>query len=325
MTTAELLAQDTDSTDLWVIEGFLPIGLAILSAQPKSGKSRACMQEADAIASGRSFLEFNPPRPQHALYYSLEQGDRSVQEAVRSLGLAADSDIDWQFKLPGDGTFNAFLEDVRAKKRARPDLRFVAVDMWNRLPLPKDALSEGGVYLREQKALAPLQGLAQELEIAIQLLHHTNAAGERHGGSNAVAGTADTLWMIERPAGATQGTWNVSGRDVPDLHLQPTWDPSNGSWNLAQGSIPKTLQVKWVPTKTEKVEAAVEHIVGVDWIDRPTLLTEVSARFVQLGWEQPATNYLPKAVDGACKKLVEKKVFEKSQTNPVRYRLLARR
>jgi hypothetical protein len=166
---------------------------------------------------------------------------------------------------------------------------------------------------RDLPKLGPLQRLAHELRIALQLLHHTNAAGDRASGTNIVSGTADTLWRLERSSGSKAGRFVISGRDVSDQELRATFNGS-GSWERGD-SVSLTAPSS---SKKERIATAVDDLIPETGIDRPTLLREV-VRLLDLPEAEARNNSsTAREIDAHIERLRKQKKIAKRNTGPIR-------
>jgi hypothetical protein len=126
----------------------------------------------------------------------------------------------------GAETLSSWLSD-------QPDFKLVIVDVLNRIrtPRPKGA----DPYQHDVAEIGLLQAVAQERQISLVILTHDRKAGaddwlERVTGTLGVAGSADTVALLERDRGSANGRLRVVGRDLdeePDLSLEFR----NGLWH----------------------------------------------------------------------------------------------
>src|SRR5262249_33937850 len=104
-----------------------------------------------------------------------------------------------------------------------PEARLIVIDTLGRFrPLEN---GKGNAYMADLAALEPLQTLALHRHLTIMPLHHDNKnlKGEDWvygiSGTQAIAGTADTLVGLERRRGSGFALLKMHGRDVDEKSL----------------------------------------------------------------------------------------------------------
>lgn len=205
-----------------IVPGILPIGLGILVAKPKIGKSFFSLQLCLAVAQGGEFLGRKLEQGS-ALYFGLE--DSNVRLQQRSRYLNEDEPLPEALRfyrntrhLPNlteiEELITAWANDV-------PDPTLVVIDTMGRA-LPKKAFGTDN-YEHYTTILGSLQSLALSLDLAILLVHHVNKNHESADdfdqvhGSIGINGAADTILLINRSRGAQTGTLSVTGRDLEEV------------------------------------------------------------------------------------------------------------
>lgn len=237
----------------FLVPDLIPMGLTLLAAKPKIGKSYLALQLCLAVATGDSFLE-EEARRGDVLYLSLE--DNRSRLYSRSLameeGESGESDIDFMMEAPRAGS--GLLEVLEEWLDAVDDPRLIVIDtMAEILPGTSGRKSE---YQHATDVLRPLQRLAAERNIAILLIHHTNKNQEAPDvfdqitGTTGYAGVADTLMVIERVRGDNQATMRIVGRDVEDdlIHLER----QGAMW--ARAGTPPPAALRLTPEQKEVLQ-----------------------------------------------------------------------
>ena len=109
---------------------------------------------------------------------------------------------------------------------------------------PKAAKGAGG-YDADSGALAPLQQLALERQVAVVIIHHDRKQKDEGDWLNQVSGTlglasvADTIMLLQRVRGLGQQTavLNITGRDIQDARVGLVFDPEEHRWKIANDAI----------------------------------------------------------------------------------------
>ena len=121
---AALMAQPLPELH-YVVEGFLPQGLALLASPPKYGKSWLAMQLCLAVSQGQPFLGM-PTRQATCLYLAVEDGRQRLQKRLARLGGQGGRTLHLETRAItlAEGLL-AYLESFQAR---HPDCRLVVVD-----------------------------------------------------------------------------------------------------------------------------------------------------------------------------------------------------
>ena len=216
----------------YVVHDILAVGLAVLSAPPKIGKTWMDMMMSDAVASGAAFAGCKPVDQGDVLLLDLEGNRRRAQIRFKKLrqGEKAPAGLDIANEWPRMDRGGLDLIRAWAKARKRP--RLVVIDIWVKFrPANADA------YQFDYDCVKKLQELAHELGVAIVLVHHNRKAQDADwlneiSGSQGIAGGADTIITIRRDRGAADAVLHVTGRDVEEQELALKFDKDSCRWTI---------------------------------------------------------------------------------------------
>jgi DNA-binding transcriptional ArsR family regulator len=200
-------------------------GLMLLAGRPKIGKSWLALMLALAVVSGGKFLGHDVTDRASVLYCALEDSPRRIKKRLSVLGASARPEqLHFLFTLPRLDEGGA--EALDAWLRANPAVRLVIVDVFNRIRSTKAK----GVdqYQHDASEMAKLQAVALARAVSVVVLTHDRKAAaedwlERVTGTLGIAGTADTVALLERDRGSANGRLRITGRDLeeePDLGLE---------------------------------------------------------------------------------------------------------
>ncbi|MHB1403872.1 MAG: AAA family ATPase [Thermoleophilia bacterium] len=238
-TMAQLMSMDFPDP-AWLVEDLLPeVGLTVLAGSPKVGKSWFVLDLATRLsgAGAKTFLNCSIPGSGRVLYLALEdnwrrlksRGDRMLQG-----GTAPDRlhlEIGWpRLDDGGEDRLSRWLQK-------NPDTKLVIVDVFVRI---RQKSRGGNIYDEDYSALGPLKTLADEFEIAVLAVHHTN---QRQGldnwlelvsGSNGLTGIADAVMLLSKGGeGRADGRLRCTGRDLAELDFALSFD--NFLWTRLDG------------------------------------------------------------------------------------------
>lgn len=216
----------------WAVVAMLAEGLALLIGKPKGGKSWMVLQLAIAIATGAEFLG-HATVTRDVLVVGLEDNRRRIQSRARQIlmGKPMPANVEiigvedkWERSDKGG------LERIAAWVREHPG-GVVIIDTLGRFrPLG----GNGNAYLVDLAALEPLQQLALAQHSLVLCTHHDNKTlGVKDwvysvSGTQAIAGTADTLLGLAVNPGSDIALLKLHGRDVEPqtlivrLHREPS-------------------------------------------------------------------------------------------------------
>ncbi len=221
----------------WIVPDILPTGAALFTGRGKDGKSLLAWNLCLAVATGGTALGRYEVQQGDVLYQALEDGERRAQkrlhEQMQSMGNEAPPErlelVLWDTPRIGDG----FEERLMTWLDEHPEARLVVIDILEKVR-PKRQRA-GSVYADDYAAIAPLQRLAQEHNIAVMVIHHSNKTKpddfrDTASGSMGLIGACDTFWSLQRIAGAPDAALHIIGRDVEAQELAMRFDA--GFWTV---------------------------------------------------------------------------------------------
>lgn len=239
---ADLVAMDLPPLR-WLIDGLMPEGLTLLSAPPKIGKSRLVYQICVELAFGGTVLGKKVEQGA-ALYLALEDGARRAKDrtvdalAGRALprGLLA---VTMSTPLMGQGLEEKLAEWIEGRQAAGIPPRLIAIDTLQRVRPPTSG--KRNVYEVDVEDMGKLQMLCTSYNVALLIVHHDKKGAEadflaRVSGSYGVAGSADTIMVLERARGQEYGKLHVTGRDCADATVGVRFDGRHG-WQVAPSAL----------------------------------------------------------------------------------------
>lgn len=204
----------------WLIPQWIPSGLCVLGAGPKSGKTIFAMQLAYSVATGTPFLEQEVTKGT-VVYLDLESSPRRSRDRIVKMAMDI-TDVD-NLIIVNEGVNSmddGFEEQLEAYKHIYPDLRLVVVDTWQKVA-PERSCS----YLKDSTMFHELRDLATKLGITLLLIHHLSKAkhkddpSQRLYGTNAMYANSDCLMLLttdDRGSGVFD--YAVTGNDIEPIN-----------------------------------------------------------------------------------------------------------
>lgn len=236
VSTAELMARAPDHID-WLVPDLLPADeMFILAASARAGKSLLAMLLTKAVATGDKFLN-RPCTQGSVLYVNLEDSEAKIKQRALAQGWGEDLPIYWldRFKLWQ-------LPDLR-RLAQELDVRLIVFDTLSRIR--EDGIQESSAEISQ--LLEPLQQMANELSLAVLLVHHTTKVTIENANSTNVF---DTIRGSSAIRAVCRGSWILAANervyrlcvehgfgDNQDLELR--LDSESLQWKSVRPWIPK--------------------------------------------------------------------------------------
>jgi hypothetical protein len=259
----------------WIVEDILPAeGTALFCSRPKFGKSWLALDLCLGCAADRFILGTIKPKQGDVLYLALEDSKRRLQRRLAKL-LPFDSKAPERLKFTTEWRrlHEGGLEDICAwydetkKKGGNPILAVIDV-----LAKVRKPTGNRPAYEADYEALTGITKLANELGIAILVVHHIRKMQaddlmEMVSGTFGVTGAVDTvLVMANKPNGTVL---DVRGRDAEQAELAIEFEKSTCRWRVLgnasevhmseqQAKILAALRQAGEPMAVADIEAATE-------------------------------------------------------------------
>ncbi|CAM2172328.1 AAA family ATPase [Paraburkholderia sacchari] len=200
----------------FVIDGLLPTGLIYLAGRPKGGKSLLALQMAVAVASGTP-LWGRDVDAGRCWYIDIENARWRVHDRLTRAGIdtANVPSLAWSFD------WNRGNQNALTAALDQMPVKMLVIDVWAKFRAPLDRRQDQ--YEQEGAELAFLAREANERSMAIVCVGHTTKSDigdvySQIGGSTAVAGGADALFVLRKEADDKR-VLHMTGRDVADARL----------------------------------------------------------------------------------------------------------
>ena len=218
------------------VEGLLPEGLSVLGGAPKAGKSWLVLDLGIRIARGDPLWEL-PTKKGDVLYLCLEDSLNRVQERLNRI---TDDPPDNLFFAVSAGTIeDGLCEQIKNFKQSHPDLALVAVDTFQVVRSDSTEISYAGDYTE----VRALKALAEELHIALLLVHHLRKQRDKDplnmiSGSTGISGAADAVYVLDRKnRNNLRATLSCTDRDIEQRKLFLSFDPEHCRWECEQDDM----------------------------------------------------------------------------------------
>lgn len=221
----------------FVVKDFLHQGLAILTADPKTGKSWLALDLCICVASGQPFLDFETTQG-GALYLALEDSKRRLQGRMRKLTAAIGIDPPESFYLAtaANPVDQGLPIQIDAHIKTHPDTTLVVIDVLNRVRSTKRKASQTA-YEIDSAEFARIKAIADKHNICVLLIHHTRKgkdssdAFQNISGSNGIIGGVDEGFMLTKENRMDErARLSIISREMGDREILLSFDKDSCRW-----------------------------------------------------------------------------------------------
>jgi hypothetical protein len=221
ITADELLCKELPPPE-WVLQDMLPIGLTLLAGAPKVGKSWFALDLARQIVNAGH----------ECLYLSLEDNERRLKARLECLSISPNKRLKMLAGLSNETPFpkgDEAISELRKIHNATPELKAIIVDTVQGIRRSSKRGEKG--YEESVEEWSKLRSLAHELQICLLAVHHTGKKNsdadrtpiERIMGSQGIAGTAETIMVLEQKTGSQNVILHMTGKEVEQREISYNW------------------------------------------------------------------------------------------------------
>ena len=230
----------------YIVDGFLPEGLALLIAPPKYGKSWMSMQLCMAVTRGEDFLGF-PTKAGTVLYLALEDSARRLQDRQRAFLHSEPAPENFYMAISSETIGSGLEAQLDDFLREKPDTCLIVIDVLAKIR-PAAGKATVNAYYSDYADMAPLKMIADKHHVCVLVLHHYRKSQDESdflnnaSGSNGIAGSADTIIGINKPSRETENaTLLVTGRDVQMQSVPIMFDAASRNWKRTNATPPDPI------------------------------------------------------------------------------------
>ena len=242
----EIVSESTEENED-IIKNLLPRGLSILASAPKVGKSWLVLAWAINIASGKSIWGYRVKKTA-VLYFCLEDTKERLKKRILTISNEIPENLFLCFQINekiGKGIEEIIINTVNKNR----DIELIIIDVFTKIRSNFDLN-----YSKDYEELSKLKTIADKLNIAILLVHHTRKLVDHNdplnnvSGTTGIAGVVDsTLVLIKENRNSNVATLTCVGREIEQKELKLRFEL--GKWILISDSsknpellLPKVLQ-----------------------------------------------------------------------------------
>ena len=219
----------------FVVDNMIAQGLYILAGAPKVGKSWLSLDICLSIAKGEKVLGQETSMGT-VLYLCLEDSFERIQKRLYEL---TDEPTDrLYFAIMSDSIGHGLEEQITDFKSNHIDLKIVFIDT---LQMIRESTESN--YGSDYKELSVLKSLADKLEIAIVLVHHTRKCSDSDpfnmiSGSTGLSGCVDgSMVLVETRRGSRMAKLYCVGRDIENAEIHLQFDSDLKKWIVTDDPV----------------------------------------------------------------------------------------
>lgn len=235
--TAEELQHMDIPEPQFIIGGLIPVGLSLLAAKQKIGKSWLGLDLTLAVPLGGRAIGAVDVMQGSSLYLALEDTHKSLKKRIRMLlgdelrwPAKARLETEWpRLDQGGLAALERWIEET-------PDARLIVIDVLAKVRAPRDK-SRGDMYDEDYAVMGPLKALADKYGIAIVVIHHARKSAAEDVfdeilGSAGLTGSSDATLLLKRSRTEADAVLHVTGRSVDEAQYALRFDKTRGQWTL---------------------------------------------------------------------------------------------
>ena len=227
----ELRHKEVTETE-WIIKDLLPVGVSLMAAKAKTGKTYFFMQAAIAISKGIPFLGQFETTKGRVLQLALEDPEKRLVTRYQQLG---DYPKGYWYTLeshfPRIG--NGFEETVKKHLDEMQDCKLVIIDtLANVMPTSE---TKGDTYLKDYQTVTTIKSFANQYPHTAFIFITHMKKGETEDidsilGSTAISGGFDNLYFLRKAGYNGNATMTMTGKDVAQETHALQFDKQLTAW-----------------------------------------------------------------------------------------------
>jgi KaiC/GvpD/RAD55 family RecA-like ATPase len=213
----------------FIISQILPPGLSILSGSPKVGKSWLALWMCHQISCGESVWEFETQKSA-VLYLSLE--DTLYRLSERLSHITDNPSENSYFDTNSDDISDELINRIKKFVHSTPQAKLIIIDTLQKIR------NTASCYAFDYKEMNKIKSVADELKIAIMLVHHTRKSPASDpfktiSGSTGLTGSCDTMFVLEKSKRVEdEAVLHITGRDVEDMQIKLMFNRERKVWDF---------------------------------------------------------------------------------------------
>lgn len=294
VTANELMEQDLPPL-ITIIEDILKVGVCILSAKSKIGKSWLCLQMGIAVANGTELLG-KKANKNGVLYLDYENDVRITKERLQMI-LAGQKPPENLYIVNDTPTLENGFTELLEDFVDRHNVHLVIIDIFAKIKYQKTRNQTD--YEADYKSISELKKIAEKRNLAIVLVYHNRKAVDDTDafsniiGSVASMGSSDEAIVIYKARRTDEeATISITGRTVESLDLKAVFDKDTCKWRLLGEATEYERQKQIAEYENNPIVATVKKLVSTNngkWQGKISEMISASKYFEKRIYDSPKT------------------------------------
>lgn len=218
----------------FIVDKLLTVGLNILAAPPKYGKSWMVLALCLAVAAGGRFLGYNTNKC-GCLYLALEDSQRRLKSRMNKLLVGREAPAGFHFATMAHSIDDGLLDELEGFLKAHPETGLIVIDTLQRVR--GAAHGKEGAYAADYREVGALKAFADKHNVAVLLVHHLRKMKDDGdpfnmiSGTNGIMGAADTtMVLVKEKRGDDNATFSAIGRDIESTDVVLRFNKATCYW-----------------------------------------------------------------------------------------------
>lgn len=247
---ADTLLSTPISKTLFVVDGFIPQGLSVLSGSSKIGKSWLMLWLGIQVARGQPVWEFETHKSD-VLYLCLEDTYARIQSRLYQITDEAPPEL--RIATTSFQIGNGLEQQIEQYLSDFPKTKLVIIDTFQKVRDSKSTGGKNGMYAGDYDDVSALKNLSDKYGIAVMVVHHVRKLKDVSdpfndvSGSTGITGAADTNFVLKRSRSSEMGTLLATGRDIEYQELTLKFDNGTRLWELVERKNAEDLHREEIP------------------------------------------------------------------------------
>ena len=218
----------------WAIPDILPEGATLMVGKPKTGKSFFALNLATAVASGGRALGKIPVDQGRVLFLQLEGSKKGLKSRQDPLLQGAKGSPLLHFYPEWQTIQDGGLKRLKAWLSYYKDTSLVIIDTFK--VIRGNTSNSKSLYDQDYNSLKPFAEIAEQYDVAILLIHHTNKMNDVEdpfdlaSGSTGLMASVDTGMVLRRNPNHEGVDLFIRGRETEEVEYTLKFDPRLKTW-----------------------------------------------------------------------------------------------
>lgn len=235
------------------IQSLLPQGVSILGGAPKIGKSWMVLDWCVRIAKGENVWNL-PTEKGIVLYLCLEDSLARIQDRLNCITDEVPNNL--YVATKSESIETGLIQQIQNFIITHTDTILIVIDTFqmirNNLELS---------YANDYNEIGKLKQYADEMTIAILLVHHLRKQGDsdplnKLSGTTGISGAVDAVFVLNKDKrNESKANLLCTGRDIEQREVQLSFNRENCTWELINDSLENP-----VPTMPQEMIDFIEFM-----------------------------------------------------------------